>query len=293
MKMHQKYNNLQNILKSHGSLAVAFSGGVDSTFLLKTAHDILGNKTIAVTAQSCFFPEWEQTESKKFCEKEKIRQLFCNADVLNIKEITQNPPNRCYICKNEILSKIKQTVEQYGIYDIKHIADGSNFDDGNDYRPGFQAVQEHGIKSPLREAQLTKYEIRELSKELNLPTWNKSPFACLASRFPYGDEITEKKLGMVEQAEQLLLNLGFAQFRVRIHGKNSKNSNNGKNGENSKNGEDGEIARIEVNPNDFKKIIEPEISQKIHAEFRKYGFTYITLDLGGYRMGSMNEVLNL
>ena len=272
MDTHEKYAKLKNIIKDYGSLAVAFSGGVDSTFLIKTAHDVLGDSVIAVTARSCFFPGWEQNEAKIFCEKENIKHVTCQIDVLNIDGVAQNPPDRCYLCKNGILKEIKQTADSY---DIKYIADGSNFDDANDYRPGFQAVKERGIKSPLKETELTKAEIRELSKELGLPTWDKPSFACLASRFAYGEEITEKKLGMVEQAEQLLLNLGFVQMRVRIHCLNINTA----------------IARIEISPNDFVKIIEPEISQKIYDEFKRYGFAYITLDLKGYRMGSMNEVL--
>ena len=269
MNIKQKYENLKNIIKDYGSLAVAFSGGVDSTFLLKTARDVLGDKAIAVTAQSCFFTERELTEAKTFCEKENITHIICRVDVLNIEKVAQNPPNRCYACKNEILTTIKKAIEPYN---IKYIAEGSHGDDDDSDRPGFKAVKEHGIKSPLKEAEITKAEIRELSRDLGLPTWDKPAFACLASRVPYGEEITIEKLGMAEQAEQLLLNLGFAQFRVRIHGK---------------------IARIEISPNDFAKIIAPEISRKISAEFKQYGFTYVTLDLGGYRMGSMNEALNI
>jgi len=269
MNTREKYENLKNIIKSCGSLAVAFSGGVDSTFLLKTAHDILGDKVVAVTACPRFFTEKEQNDACDFCNKENITHIFCDTEELKIEGVVQNLPNRCYLCKNEILTKIKKAVEPYN---IKYIADGSNFDDDNDYRPGFQAVLEHGIKSPLKEVELTKSEIRELSKELGLPTWNKQYISCLASRFPYGDIITEEKLGMVEKAEQLLFDLGFSQFRVRIHGK---------------------IARIEINPDEFAKITGPEISRKIYTEFKQYGFTYITLDLNGYRTGSMNETLKL
>ena len=267
MNTHEKYENLKNIIKSYGSLAVAFSGGVDSTFLLKTAHEVLGDNALAVTAQSCFFPEREQNEAKIFCEKENIKHIFCKIDVLNIEPIAKNPANRCYLCKNEILNAIKQAVKPYN---IKYIAEGTNSDDDVNERQGFQAVREHGIKSPLKEAELTKAEIRGLSKELGLPTWDKPAFACLASRIPYGEELTEKKLGMVEKAEQLLLNLGFAQFRVRIHGL---------------------IARIEILPEDFTKMIEPETAKKINEKLKQYGFAYVTLDLGGYRMGSMNEIL--
>jgi len=271
MNIHEKYENLKNIITNYGSFAVAFSGGVDSTFLLKTAHDVLGDDVIAVTAQSCFFPEREQNEAKIFCEKENIIHIFCQPDVLNIDGIVQNPANRCYTCKNEIMKEIKRAVEPYN---IKYIAEGTNFDDDTNDRPGFQAVKEHEIKSPLKDAELTKAEIRELSKELRLPTWDKPSFACLASRFAYGETITEKKLGMVDKTEQLLFDLGFTQYRVRIHAING-----------------GTIARIEINPNEFAKIIEPETANKIHTEFKKYGFKYVTLDLGGYRTGSMNETL--
>ncbi|MCL1859005.1 MAG: ATP-dependent sacrificial sulfur transferase LarE [Oscillospiraceae bacterium] len=268
MNIYEKYEKLKDIIKSYDHLAVAFSGGVDSTFLLKVAHDILGDKTVAATARLRFFPERELAEAIKFCQKEKIRHIICDVDELNIDGVAKNPPDRCYLCKNEIMKKIKQAA---GLYDIKYIADGTNFDDDENDRPGFKAVKEHGIKSPLKEAELSKTEIRELSKNLGLDTWDKPAFACLASRFVYGEEITEKKLGMVEKAEQLLFGLGFSQFRVRIHEK---------------------IARIEINPGEFAKITEPEISRKICDGLKQYGFAYITLDLNGYKMGSMNATLN-
>ena len=264
---YKKYENLKNIIKDYGSLAVAFSGGVDSTFLLKAAHDILGEKAVAVTARLRFFPGRELSEAVLFCQKEKITHIFCDPEVLSIDSIAQNPANRCYICKSEILKEIKKAIAPYN---IKYIAEGSHADDDENDRPGFQAVKEHGIKSPLKEAGITKADIRGLSKELGLLTWNKPSFACLASRFAYGEIITEEKLDIVEKAEQLLFDLGFSQFRVRIHGT---------------------IARIELNPPEFAKIIEPEISRKIYDELKQYGFTYVTLDLRGYRMGSMNDTL--
>jgi len=267
MNIHEKYDNLKDIIKSYNSLAVAFSGGVDSTFLLKVAHDTLGENAIAVTAKLRVFPERELSDTILFCKKDKITHIICDVDALNIDGVAKNPPNRCYLCKNEILTKIKQVVEPY---DIKYIADGSNIDDDGDYRPGFQAVLEHKIKSPLKESGFTKTEIRELSKELGLSTWNKQYISCLASRFPYGEKITEEKIIMVEKAEQLLTDLGFSQIRVRIHDK---------------------MARIEINPSEFEKIIKLEISRKIYDELKQYGFTYITLDLSGYRTGSMNETL--
>ena len=268
MNTQNKYKNLKAIIKSYGSLAVAFSGGVDSTFLLKVARDVLGDKAVAVTAKLRFFPESELNETIEFCEKEKITHIICDVEALEIAGVAQNPPNRCYLCKNEILRKIKQAVKSYN---INYIADGSNFDDDKDYRPGFQAVLEHGIKSPLKEAGFTKPEIRELSKELGLPTWNKKYISCLASRVPYGEEITEEKLVMLGQAEQFLSDLGFSQIRVRIHGT---------------------MARIEINPSEFAKITAPETSLKIYGELKRYGFAYVTLDLRGYRTGSMNEILS-
>ena len=265
MNLHEKYKNLKNIIKDYGNLAVAFSGGVDSAFLLKTAFDVLGDRVMAVTARLCFCPDRELKEAIEFCEKEKIRHIFCDVEILESEAIAQNPTNRCYLCKNEILNKIKQAVEPF---DIKYIAEGSNADDSKYYRPGFQAVTEHKIKSPLKEAGLSKSEIRELSKELGLPTWNKQSYACLASRFVYGDKIIAEKLVIIDKAEQFLIDLGFSQIRVRIHGS---------------------IARIEINPDEFAKIIKPEISRKIYAELKLLGFSYVTLDLLGYRFGSMDE----
>lgn len=179
----------------------------------------------------------------------------------------QNPPNRCYLCKKAFLEKVKEAATGHG---IAHVAEGSNVDDEGDYRPGMQAVAELGILSPLREAGLSKREIRFLSKEMGLPTWEKPSFACLSSRFPYGEAITEEKLAMVEQAEQLLMELKFVQFRVRIHGT---------------------MARIEVLPEDFPKLLSEEVRDKITGQFRSFGFTYVAMDLEGYRMGSMNEIL--
>ena len=268
MQTQEKYENLKNIIKNYGNLAVAFSGGMDSTFLLKTAHDVLGDNAVAVTACPRFFTEKEKNDTVDFCKKENIKHILCDTEELKIEGVAQNHPNRCYLCKNEILTKIKQVIAPFN---IKYILEGSHMDDEKEYRPGFQAVQEHGIKSPLKEAGLTKDEIRELSKNLGLSTWNKQYFSCLASRFPYGETITEEKLRMVEKAENLLRDLGFAQMRVRIHGT---------------------IARIEINPEEFKKITEPEISQKIYSELKQYGFTYVTLDLCGYRTGSMDEFLS-
>ena len=265
--LSEKYSLLKDIIRDMESAAVAFSGGVDSTFLLKTAHDILGKKCIAVTAHSCSFPEREQKEAAAFCQKEGIRHIICESEELEIEGFSQNPKNRCYLCKKELFGKIKKIASEN---DIAFVAEGSNMDDLGDYRPGLAAVKELGIRSPLREAGLYKEEIRTLSREINLPTWDKPSFACLSSRFVYGETITPEKLLMVEKAEDLLLGLGFKQVRVRIH------SN---------------IARIEILPEEFDKIMSPKIREKVVSSLKEYGFSYVTLDLKGYRTGSMNEVL--
>lgn len=262
--MIDKYENLKKYLTELGSVIVAFSGGVDSSFLLKVSHDILGEKAVAVTASSKVFPQWELEETKKFCRAEGIQQVIFDSEELNKEVFRQNPKNRCYICKRALFEKILQIATENN---IAYVVEGSNMDDNSDYRPGHKAIAELGIKSPLRHVELWKKEIRALSQKMNLPTYDKPSFACLASRFVYGETITEEKLAMVENAEKFLLDNGFKQVRVRIHGN---------------------IARIEILPDDFDKLLKKNLRGEVTNKFKEYGFAYVTMDLQGYRIGSMN-----
>lgn len=265
--MREKYAALKKYLASLGSAAVAFSGGVDSTLLLKVAHDVLGVNAVAVTVSSSFIARREIHEAEAFCAANGITHEVITVDESEIPHFTENPPNRCYLCKREIFTRILQAAHAHNIL---HVVEGSNVDDLGDYRPGLAALQELGIKSPLREVGLTKSEIRELSRDLGLPTWEKPSYACLASRFVYGENITREKLCMVERAEEVLMGLGFRQMRVRLHGK---------------------MARIEILPEDFSRIVQDEIRTKVYDSLKGFGFSYVTLDLRGYRSGSMNETL--
>lgn len=266
--LQNKYLELKKYLSSLNSVAVAYSSGVDSTFLLKTAVDTLSrDNVLALTAKSHSFPKRELDESIQFCKSENIRQIVFESEELSIDGFSNNPPDRCYICKKELFSKIKGIARENN---INAVVEGSNADDINDYRPGMRAVAELEILSPLKKVGLTKNEIRALSKQLGLKTWNKQSFACLSSRFVYGEKITVQKLDMIDKSEQLLLDLGFKQVRVRIHN---------------------DVARIEVLPNEIERVM--QFKDTIYSKFKEYGFRYVTLDLGGYRTGSMNDSLNI
>ncbi|MCR5673386.1 MAG: ATP-dependent sacrificial sulfur transferase LarE, partial [Lachnospiraceae bacterium] len=230
---------------------------------------VLGDKAIAVTSADASVPQREIDEAKDFCAVRGIRQFFCTADPLSIEEFRNNTPDRCYFCKHAIFSEILKVANENG---IEYAAEGSNVDDLGDYRPGLRAVDELGIKSPLRDAGLTKEEIRLLSKEMGLPTWSKPAYACLASRFVYGEEITKEKLRMIDEAEQFLIENGFMQERVRMHGK---------------------LARIEVAPDDIQRLAEEDTRTAVTKRFKEIGFMYVTLDLTGYKRGSMNAPLNI
>jgi uncharacterized protein len=265
--MNKKVELLQNLLKSMESILVAYSGGVDSTFLLRIAKDTLGDNVLAVTAVSETYVQREFDQAKRIAKDLEVQHMCITTEELQYPNFTSNPTNRCYYCKKELFTKLKEIARQNH---KRYVVDGTNADDIDDYRPGLLAIEELGIRSPLRETGLTKKDIRSLSRRVGLPTWNKPAIACLASRFPYGTTIDAQKLSMVERAEHILHGLGLSQVRVRHHD---------------------DIARIEIFPEEIPRFLEEKIRQHVVYLFKEIGYKYITLDLQGYRTGSMNEVI--
>ena len=260
----EKLEALQETLRSYEKVAVAFSAGVDSTFLLAVAHEVLGNNALAITAQSPVFPAREHDEALDFCAQRGIRQIVFDADQFSVNGFAENPPERCYICKRSLFESICTKAHAEG-FDI--VVDGSNTDDLNDYRPGHKTLQELGIQSPLVACGFSKQDIRDASAAMGLPTATKQSFACLATRIPYGEAITPEKLATIDAAEQILLDLGLSVVRVRLNGSEG---------------------RIETKPEDFKLVLENR--EHIVARFKECGLDSATLDLRGYRTGSMNKL---
>ena len=267
MNLDDKLTKLRRVLSEIHGVLVAFSGGVDSTFLAKVAHDVLGEKALAVTVGSQIHPGFEQREAAELAKAIGIRHIVANADALGVPGLVENPPERCYICKTAIFKILLDIAGKEG---LTSVAEGSNVSDAGDFRPGMRALGELGIRSPLREAGLTKQDIRDLSRRMGLPTWNKPSYACLASRIPYGEKITDEKLRSVERAEDLLRMKGYRVFRVRHHGT---------------------VARIELSPEEMKQFVAREDLAAIAREMKAFGFAYVALDLEGYRTGSLNETL--
>ena len=265
----EKRDRLISILKGYGSLLVAYSGGVDSSFLLAVAHEALKNNLLAVTAASPLHPEWETREAADFANILGVEHMIIQSRIMHRADFISNTKERCYLCKKYLIEELLK-ISNYR--NIQYVAHGANVDDLSDYRPGFAAAQEMGIKAPMVDAGLTKNDIRRLSKQMNLSTWNKPQMACLASRIPYGTAITEKDLKMVTQAEQVMYGLGVTGCRVRIHGK---------------------VARIEVDAGDIERILDPKTRSVILEKFRKIGFSHVAVDLEGYCQGSMNRDLTL
>ena len=264
-----KESALTERIKAAGKLAVAFSGGVDSTYLVYKAHEVLGDNALAVTIRSQVLINEDFEWTVEFCKKIGVKQVVIDCDVFDAEEFENNPPDRCYYCKKMDFAAIKKAAGEHGITEV---ADGSNVDDTGDYRPGMRAMKELGIVSPLKESGLTKNDIRSLSKEAGLPTWDKPAAACLASRFVYGEKITTEGLIRVANAEKFIRDLGFKGIRVRVHG---------------------DIARIEVRDTDIAKIASEPVRRKVSEELKRLGFKYVTIDIDGYRTGSMNEVLDI
>lgn len=260
-----KTNNLKALLADMGGCVIGFSGGVDSTLLFAVAAEVLGQRVLAVTATSETYPVRELNEARELATRIGGRHRVIVSEELDIPEFRHNPRNRCYYCKHELFGKLRAIADQEG---LPHVLDGTNLDDRGDHRPGRQAAGEIGVRSPLEEAGFTKQDIRDLSREMGLPTWDKPAFACLSSRFPYGTAITAERVRIVGQAEESLRELGFRTLRVRYHG---------------------DVARLELGPDEFAQAV-GAVRDEVVERVKRAGFAYVALDLQGYRSGSMNEV---
>lgn len=266
MNLEEKYENLKNLISKYESCTVAFSGGVDSSFLSKVCYDVLGERAIAITVVSPMLPESELKDAMDVSSFIGIKHYFIKDEIIEDK-VAENPADRCYHCKKTEFGNVKKLSEEKG---IKIVFDGTNLDDMGDYRPGMKAVAELGVISPLKEAGFTKADIREMSKILNLKTWDKPSFACLASRVPYGEKITVAKLNKIEKSEEFIKKVGFKQFRVRAH-------------------ED--IARIEIAPEEREKLFNINLMDEISKELKSYGFKFVCVELEGYSLGNMNKMI--